>query len=326
MPSLPVLIAITLGVCGVVAVAFWLRRSRRDRPAGDAAGTRPTAPVQRMQLLTTGELSDRLGLPVERLQAHVSQYREVLIPKPGGRQRRLEVPDEATKQLQRTILKRLLAAANSHPMACGFEEGASIVDAALPHEGKQVVVKMDIRQFFESTSAQRVQAWFASIGWDDEAAVLLTRLTTCNGHLPQGAPTSPRLTNLVNARLDQALLLVARQHGGHYSRYADDITMSFSNRRGRKIRGIVQVVRRILRSFGYTMHGGRKLKILRQHQPQKVLGLIVNQRVALPRKTRRWIRAVRHNLDLGKPITLTEQQLLGWEALARMVQSQRDED
>jgi len=102
--------------------------------------------------------------------------------------------------------------------------------------------------------------------------------------------------------------------------------MSFSHRRGRKVRGIVQVVRRVLRSFDYTMHGGRKLKILRQHQPQRVLGLIVNHRVALPRKTRRWLRAVRHNFDRGKPITITEQQLLGWEAFARMVQIQRDED
>lgn len=326
MPSPPVLIAVVLGICGLSAVVIWLLRSRHGATPSAGGNSSVDVAVGRTQLLTVAELSDRLGIPVEQLKTHQAEYREVLIPKPGGRQRRLEVPDEATKRLQRTILKRLLAAANSHPMACGFEEGASIVDAALPHEGKNVVVKMDIRRFFESTSAQRVQAWFASIGWDDEAAALLTRLTTCHGHLPQGAPTSPRLTNLVNARLDQALLLVARHHGGHYSRYADDITMSFSHRRGRRIRGIVQVVRRVLRSFGYAMHGGRKLKILRQHQPQKVLGLIVNQRVALPRETRRWIRAVRHRFDSGQPITITEQQLLGWEALARMVKTQRDED
>lgn len=331
MPSPPVLVAIGVGVCAVVGVVLWLLRTPPDShaaPTGrnqQAGDSRPSRPPASAGTLGLGELADRLGVPAERLRDHQADYREVRIPRQHGF-RRLEVPDEATKQLQRTILKRLLAAANAHPMACGFEEGASIVDAALPHERRDVVVKMDVRHFFESTTAERVEAWFAGIGWDRETASLLTRLTTCDGHLPQGAPTSPRLSNLVNAPLDQALLLVARQHGGQYSRYADDITMSFDRKRGRKIRGITQVVRRVLRSFGYTMHGGRKLKILRQNQPQKVLGLIVNERVALPRRTRRWLRAVRHRFDAGKPITMTEQQLLGWEALARMVETQRDED
>ena len=275
--------------------------------------------------LTCVELADRLAIPLSQLQAHEATYREERIPKPKGGFRRLEIPDDATKAFQRAILRRLLHALDAHPMACGFEEGASIVDAAMPHQQKRVVVKMDIRHFFEHTSAERVQQWFQAIGWDKQAAELLTSLTTYNGHLPQGAPTSPRLTNLINAPLDYALLQIARRHKGDYSRYADDITMSFDIKRGRVIRGITQVVRRILRRYGYTMHGGSKLQILRQNNRQMVLGLVVNSTVALPRKTRRWLRSVRHRLENGQETTITEQQLLGWEAFARMIETQRDE-
>lgn len=334
MLSPSVLIAIAVCACAVVGAVVWLMRTPSgstlrdyDRPNGVENLKSPERSPESPQAssLTLMDLVARVGVPEELLQGHSGNYREVRIPKNNGGTRRLEVPDEATRELQRKILKRLLAAVNAHPLACGFEEGASIVDAALPHEGKAVVLKMDIRRFFESTTSERVAAWFAGIGWDHDSAALLTDLTTYNGHLPQGAPTSPRLSNLVNAPLDQALLVVARKHGGHYSRYADDITMSFPRKRGRTLRGIVQVVRRILRSYGYAMHGGKKLRVLRQQQQQRVLGLVVNHRVALPRKTRRWIRAVRHQFDLGKPISITEQQLKGWESLAQMVETQRED-
>ena len=184
---------------------------------------------------------------------------------------------------------------------------------------------MDIRRFFESTTDERIQAYFQGIGWDVSSAKTLVRLTTFNGHLPQGAPTSPKLSNLVNAPLDEALMRLAHRHNGAYSRYADDITMSFNIRQGRAIRGLTQVVRRILKSYGYTMHGGEKLKILRRNQRQQVLGLVVNEKTALPRKTRRWLRAVRHHASVGKPTSLTKEQLSGWESLLRMVETQRDD-
>jgi hypothetical protein len=259
----------------------------------------------------------------EQLRSVAPDYRVVKIPKPHGGLRRLEIPDDATMALQRTILRRLLKSLDAHPFACGFEDGTSIVDAALPHAGRRVIVKMDVRRFFESTTAKRVQCYFENIGWQQEPAEILVRLTTFEGHLPQGAPTSPRLSNLVNAPLDEGLLRLARKHQGNYSRYADDITMSFDIRQGRKVRGITQAVRRILRSYGYAMHGGRKLKILRQHQQQRVLGLVVNSQVALPRKTRRWLRAVRHQMNNDQPTSISAAQLQGWESLAQMIEQQR---
>ena len=336
MLTVPVLIAIAVGACIAVGIGLWLSSQSPPTDPGDRENFQPQQPAQdkpspqssaepQAAKLTLSELATRLDLPLDQLLAHETSYRIAEITKPRGGTRRLEIPDDATKLLQRRILKRLLQAIDAHPLACGFEEGASIVDAALPHQKKRVVVKMDVRKFFESTTSDRVQKWFSSIGWEDAAAELLTKLTTYNGHLPQGAPTSPRISNLVNAPLDHALLQLARKHKGHYSRYADDITMSFDFTRGRKVRGLTQVVRRILRSYGYTMHGGKKLKIFRQNQQQRVLGLVVNSKVALPRATRRWLRSVRHRFDQGQETTITESQLLGWESLAQMVETQRED-
>jgi retron-type reverse transcriptase len=218
-----------------------------------------------------------------------------------------------------------LAGLNSHWAACGFEPFRSIVRAAEPHAGQAVVIKIDIRHFFPSTAAERVEAYFRRIGWNSEAASLLTRLTTTEGGLPQGAPTSPRLSNLVNYYLDVQLDNLAAHRYGEYTRYADDITISYPEDYPRHVRGTIQQARRILKSKGYQIHH-RKLRILRRHQRQVVTGLVVNDGVNLPRKTRRWLRAVEHRYRTrrGEP-TLTMAQLHGWRALVAMVDMAKED-
>ncbi len=326
MFSVPVLIGLTIAATAVVALALTTALKPRTRTS-DSSKTLPPEPhsIPPHAEHNLSELAKRLGISCDVLERFETGYRISEIAKPRGGVRRLEIPNAETMKLQRTILQRLLTGLDIHPFACGFEPGTSIVDAATPHERRLVVIKMDIRRFFESTSAKRIQAYFEGIGWDASSAQTLVRLTTFNGHLPQGAPTSPKLSNLVNAPLDEALMRLAHRHNGAYSRYADDITMSFDIPRGRTIRGLTQVVRRILNSYGYTMHGGEKMKILRRHQRQQILGLVVNEKTALPRKTRRWLRAVRHHASVGKPISLTREQLAGWESLLRMVETQRED-
>lgn len=265
-----------------------------------------------------GRLARVLDMPLHELALFEPVYREVFIPKRRGGKRRLLIPDDRTKNVQRRILKRLLGRLNAHRAACGFENGYSIVDAASPHVGQAVLVKIDIRDFFPSTAAARVEAYFRRIGWNGEAAALLTRLTTTQGGLPQGAPTSPRLSNLVNYYLDVQLENLASRRHGEYTRYADDIAFSFPEDYPRHVRGIIQQARRILKAKGYEVHG-RKLRILRRHQRQVVTGLVVNDGVRLPRQTRRWLRAVEHRYRTGRQPTLLPQQLQGWRALAAMV-------
>src|SRR5262249_9369852 len=154
------------------------------------------------------------------------------------------------------------------------------------------------------------------------AAQRLTNLCTYQGGLPQGAPTSPRLSNLLNYRLDARLTAMAARLGAHYSRYADDITLSFDQDDRTRIRSFIRFVKRAAADEGSRVPGRRKLRIRRRHQQQRVTGLVVNAGVHLPRQTRRWLRAVEHHLRTGRSATLTPEQLAGWQAFRRMVEKQ----
>jgi retron-type reverse transcriptase len=276
----------------------------------------------RRRRLKVGELARRLGVSEQELRAVEPFYRMAHVRKRSGGDRRLQVPDSDTKAFQRRILRRVLARLRAHEAACGFERRRSIVDNALPHVGQAVVVRMDLVDFFPSTTADRVKAYFSRIGWNEEAAELLTKLTTYEGGLPQGAPTSPRLSNLVNHLLDARLSRLAARRDAVYTRYADDLTFSFTVDRPKRVRGIIQTASRILESYGYTIHRRKKLHVRRQHQRQEVTGLVVNDGVRLPRTTRRWLRAVKHHQKTGRPTTLRPAQLDGWIALEQMVETQ----
>jgi retron-type reverse transcriptase len=269
------------------------------------------------------ELARRLELEPALLATVQPSYRPVDIPKRSGGCRRLWVPDDALKALQRRILRRLLARLRCHPAATGFQKGQSIVTNGRQHTGRMVVARLDLIDFFPSTHKRRVHRYFRKIGWNRPAARLLTRICTHNGGLPQGAPTSPRLSNLVNFRLDRRLTAMAQRLGTTYTRYADDIVLSFAADERGHIRYLSGFVRRVAHEEGYRVHGRKKTRIRRRHQRQQVTGLVVNTKVDLPRKTRRWLRAVEHRLSTGRPATLTSAQLAGWKALKRMIDSQR---
>jgi retron-type reverse transcriptase len=270
--------------------------------------------------LGVDELCRRLGMSEQQLRAVPIQYRTFNLPKRTGGTRTITAPADALKKTQRLILHRLLRRLRAHPSATGFERGYSIVSNALPHVGQEVVIKLDIRDFFGTTSAKRVDAYFRMIGWNADAAALLTMLCTHEGSLPQGAPTSSRLSNLVNYALDARLAALTAKWKLSYSRYADDMT--FAGPATPRITNVIHAVKEIVADYSYALHTEKKLRIARRGDRQIVTGLVVNGKVNLPRSRRRWLRAVEHHLKVGKPVTLTTQQLAGWRALAAMVKSQ----
>ncbi|MFH1921198.1 MAG: reverse transcriptase family protein, partial [Planctomycetota bacterium] len=283
-------------------------------------------------------------------------YRPFTIPKRSGGQRRILAPDRHLKRLQRSILRRLLARLRAHPAATGFERGKSIVTNARAHQGRAVVLRFDVVDFFPTTSAERLRKYFRRIGWNRPATEILLRLCTYEGGLPQGAPTSPRLSNLANYRLDARLAGMAARLGGVYTRYADDITISLPEEESEsdwtirsgpppifgletnrdKVRFLQAFVRRVVGEEGYRLHRRKKLSVRRRHHRQEVTGLVVNDRVNLPRSTRRWLRAVEHRTRLAqqgqpggdpvKPPTLTPAQLDGWLAFQSMIARQAADD
>lgn len=270
--------------------------------------------------LGVDELARRLGVGEAEMRALVPRYRPFKIKKRAGGERVIDEPESDLKRVQRLILRRLLGRLRSHPAAHGFERGRSIVTAALPHARRALVLRMDVHDFFLSTKSERVSSYFRRIGWGAEAATLLTKLCTHRGGLPQGAPTSPRLSNLLNFRLDARLSALARAHGAAYTRYADDMTFSFSSDEHETLVAVIRTTKKILGDEGYRLHTDRKLRVLRPHTRQTVAGLVVNDGVRLPRETRRWLRAVEHRASLSIETTLTPAQLQGWRALRHMVE------
>ncbi len=284
----------------------------------------------------TEELARRLDVPAAGLQFLSLDYREFTIPKQNGEKRTITAPSDSLKKMQRTILRRILGRLRSHPNVTGFERGHSIVTNALPHAGCEVVIRMDIKGFFANTTGKRIHRFFRFVGWDEKAAGILTTLCTYRNALPQGAPTSPRLSNLVNYPMDLRLRAMADSVGAAYSRYADDLTFSFNPRnaehhstagelaeRGNDLHwqttAIIRSTKKILGDYGYKLHTKSKLHIRRRHQQQLVTGLVVNEKPALPRRTRRWLRAVGHHLSTGRQASLTPEQLAGWHSLRRMI-------
>lgn len=308
-------------VIGGLIAAVVLRLPKRGRPR--RANRKHWKRAQRGEGFGIDELAQRLGISAGELTAMSPKYSERFIDKRRGGVRRLLVPSHELKQLQQKILKRLLGRLNVHPAATGFEPGTSIVHHASRHTRQAVVVCLDIHDFFPCTTSGRITAYFQRIGWNREAAELLTTLTTWEDGLPQGAPTSPRLSNLVNQVLDARITRFVHRRQGTYSRYADDICISFPKDYPRRVRGTVQTVGRHLKAFGYQLNAS-KTRILRQHQQQKVTGLVVNDRANVPRHIRRKLRAVEHRLNTGQRATMTREQLNGWKALLTMVEQQRE--
>jgi len=220
------------------------------------------------------------------------------IPKRSGGKRKIEAPKPALKLAQKAILNKLSADVRLHDSCHGFRRAHSIVSNASPHIGKTVVVNMDIKDFFPTISSARIFGIYRSFGYKNEEASFLTALSSFNGILPQGAPTSPMLANIVCIRLDYRLSGLSKKIGADYSRYADDLTISGPE----SITNYIAVIRKIVEEEGFAL-ALAKLRIHRRGSRQEVTGLTVNDRVSVPRAIRRRIRAALHHINQGKEAT-----------------------
>ncbi len=240
-------------------------------------------------------------------------YTTFTIPKRDGSARSICAPKVQLKWVQRRIHAKILANIPAHDAAHGFIDGRSIVTNAAPHLGSAVVVKFDLKDFFPTVHYYRVLGFFASLGYSvgnarfgtedksTQVAPVLARLCCYTpdpkawgkAHMPQGAPTSPALSNLVCRRLDSRLTGLAKRMNGVYTRYADDLTFSFKTtdvHLGRFRWWIDQVCHQ--EGFVVNQH---KFRVIRRSQRQVVTGIVVNDSLRVPREDRRAFRAILHN-------------------------------
>lgn len=247
------------------------------------------------------------------------------IPKKIGK-RKIEAPNDDLKALQSKIYKKLLKREVIPTAATGFVFKRSIIDNALPHIKSQIIIKLDLKNFFYSIKAVRIYRYWLHAGWNEEASLVLTNICCKDGYLPQGSPTSPALSNLVNRIFDGRVLELAENYGAKYSRYADDITISFPNKLKKaelRIKSLISSLIKLIKDEGYKIQYQKGIKILRSHQRQIVTGLIVNEEVRIPRETRKLIRAMQYRLQRGLLSEKDKKRLEGYELFSSMVEKVR---
>ena len=247
----------------------------------------------------------------------LQNYTYAFIPKRNGKTRLIEQPKPRLKSIQRRILDQILHAIPVHDQAFGFVKGRSCIEAAAQHAGEPVVVSCDIANFFPVIRAARVHAIFRSIGYPWAVARLLTGLATTTTplsilarmprqnapgtdhlfrrpHLPQGAPTSPTLANLCAWRLDCRLSGLARSFNVHYTRYADDMTFSGGALLAIRADALLRAVGEIVADEGFALNAA-KTRIMRRHVRQQVTGIVVNDKLNVPRKDFDSLKAILFN-------------------------------
>jgi len=252
--------------------------------------------------------------------ARISHYRRFALPKKTGGERIISAPMPRLKRAQYWVLDNVLAKVPCHEAAHGFLPGRSIVTNATPHCGQAVVINLDLKNFFPSVAYPRIKGVFRGLGYSEPVATVLALLCSENASdelevdgehyfvggkardrvLPQGAPTSPMLTNVLCRQLDRRLTGAARKLGFVYTRYADDLTFSLpavlpdlTVDRQALCGKLLRQVHFIVRDEGFTPHPDKQ-HVMRAGARQEVTGIVVNDTPSVSRTQRRALRAALH--------------------------------
>lgn len=223
-------------------------------------------------------------------------YHTVEIPKRRGGVRSLTVPSDTMKWVQRGLLQVLTHLFPRHRCAVGFERGESPLTHARHHVRKRFVYVVDIEDFFPSITWARIYGMMQAYPFElpPHAARVLANLATYDGALPQGAPSSPILANLLCRKLDSRLFKWARTNGYQYSRYADDL--AFSTNKDEFPVSDRKFIEQVIQEEGFSINS-EKCRLMPYSRRQMVTGLIVNKKPNLPRSYVRGLRALLHNVE-----------------------------
>jgi retron-type reverse transcriptase len=289
-----------------------------------AANVEKLAKLQLPRLGSASELASAMGITVNELRflafargtSKVTHYVQFTLPKRSGGVRLISAPMARLKRAQHWLLEHVLTGQWLHDAAHGFRKDRSIVSNAQPHVGAEVVINLDLKDFFPTVTYKRVKGLFRSLGYSESVATICALLCTeprevavdvdgeryhvamTERFLPQGAPTSPAITNLLCRGLDARLSRIGEKLGYRYTRYADDLTFSGSREAnpGRLMRRIHWVVA----DEGFTVHP-EKTRVFRSSRRQEVTGVVVNQTCTVSRATLKQFRAVLFQIEKDGP-------------------------
>ena len=235
-------------------------------------------------------LEQDLGISAKTLYAVSNNlrkhYRNAKLPKRSGGYRNLSVPDEVLKSIQKRIADVLLIHMPVSRYAKAYRFGSSTLRNAKHHVGKQVVLKLDILHFFDSIRYSTVKAKvFPEEIYAEPLRILLTMLCYHKDALPQGAPSSPAITNLILYEFDEQIGQWCRARGIAYTRYCDDMTFSGDFEPAE----VIRFVRLELKKLGFLLNE-QKTRIQYPGQQQTVTGIVVNEKLSIPADYRRKLR------------------------------------
>ena len=216
-------------------------------------------------------------------------YHTIIIHRGRGHKNRiLHVPNDYLKFVQRRILEEYLYQLDVSEYSTAYCRGKSLLNNATPHIGKECVLKLDISHFFDSIDGDMVYLVMKRLGLSVPATTLLTHLCIYQERLPQGAPTSPYIANLVMKNFDEKLGKWCSERYITYTRYCDDMTFS-GNKTDIRSANVVCKVRSMLYRMGFTLND-KKTVYISSSQQQRVTGIVVNEKPTLSREQRRTIR------------------------------------
>ncbi len=212
-------------------------------------------------------------------------YRIFHIDKKNGMKRTISEPLPSLKNIQNWILNEILYKCKPEKFCKSFQKNKSIIDNAKFHKNKKIILTLDIKDFFPSIGFNKVYYLFRKLGYSKSVSILLSNLCCLNRILPQGAPTSPMISNLVMARNDRRIGAFCVKNNINYTRYADDLTFSGDFPPGK----IINFVEYILAEDNFELNKD-KTRTKRRHQRQLVTGIVVNDKMQVSREIRRKIR------------------------------------
>ncbi len=274
-------------------------------------------------------ISELRFLAFQRSVSKVNQYHNYYVPKKSGGKRLISAPKPKLKATQNWIKANILDKIEANSTVHGFVKERSILTNAEPHQNKNLVISLDLKDFFPSISYKRVKGLFLKFGYSEQLSTLFALLTThnetdklsvdgevyyaqkvdketgkTNRFLPQGSPASPAITTLIAYKMDKRLEGLAKKMGFTYTRYADDLTFSSdldlkkdAKSTDKIIGSLLYFVKKVVNSEGFEVHPD-KTHIMRKGNQQKVTGIIVNEnadnKLGIDRKTIRKFRAFLH--------------------------------
>lgn len=259
---------------------------------------------------TRNDLADSLEIPRKKLSYLLYKndintfYTSFEIDKKNGGVRKINAPSAELKDIQRKLAVALYNHRKKkqeikNTLSHAFEKEKSIITNAKIHRNKRLVLNIDLESFFESFHFGRVRGFFIknyNFLLTSEVATVIAQLTCYKGTLPQGAPTSPIITNLICEILDQRVLKIAKKYKLDYTRYADDLTFSTNDKRFLDLQAeFYELLSSELTRAGFKINEKKKRLQLRDSR-QVVTGLVVNKKINVNKIFYKETRAMAHQL------------------------------